>query len=154
MKILIAVDGSTHSDAAVEEIARLTWPAESEVRVISVVELPVISPAEFPAWPDYLDEIDRVLTERAKTAVESALTKLRDGECGKLRLTSQVFHGSAKQVIVDEARAWEADLIVLGSRGLGGLDRFFLGSVSQAVVQHAPCSVEVVRRSPSEESRR
>lgn len=154
MKIRIAVDGSTHSDAAVEEVARLTWPADSEVRVVSVIDLPVVSLAEFPAWPDYLDEMHRVLTARAKTSVEAALATLRAGKCEKLRLTSELFHGSAKKVIVDEATAWGADLIVVGSRGLGALDRFFLGSVSQAVVQHAPCSVEVVRRSESEESRR
>ena len=154
MKILLAVDGSNHSDAGVEEVAQMTWPADSEVRVINVIELPVVSLAEFPAWPDYLDEIDRVFTERAKTSVEAALAILRAGKCEKLRLTSELFHGSAKQVIVDEAKAWGADLIVLGSRGLGAVDRFFLGSVSQAVVQHAPCSVEVVRRSQSEESGR
>ena len=118
MKILIAVDGSTHSGAAVQEVARLTWPADSEIRV------------------------------------EAALATLRDGDCTTLRLTSETFHGSAKQVTVDEANKWGADLIVLGSRGLGALDRFLLGSVSQAVVNHAPFSVEVVRPSRSEESRR
>ena len=154
MKILIAVDGSTHSDAAVQTVALLQWPPGSEIRVISAIELPILSVAEFPAWPDYLDEIDRILSERATALVEKALAALRAGECKTLRLTSKTFHGSAKQVIVEEAKAWGADLIVIGSRGLGALDRFLLGSVSQAVVHHAPCSVEVVRQSRSDEKRR
>jgi nucleotide-binding universal stress UspA family protein len=154
MKILIAIDGSTHSDAAVEEVARLPWPAGSEVRVISVIELPILSLAEFPAWPDYLDEIDRALSENANAAVEAALSMLRAGEGKNLTLTSEIIHGSAKQIIIDDAKQWGADLIVLGSRGLGALDRFFLGSVSSAVVHHAPCSVEVVRREESDQSER
>lgn len=149
MKILIAVDGSAYSDAAVEEVASLPWPAGSEIKVISAVELPILSPAEFPSWPDYLDEVDRVVTERANAAVDAALSKLRTGECKSLGLTSKVIHGSAKQVIVDAAKNWAADLIVMGSRGLGALDRFLLGSVSNAVLHHALCSVEVVRREES-----
>lgn len=152
MKILVAVDGSTHSDAAVEEVARLPWPAGSEIKVISVIELPILSLAEFPAWPDYLDEIDRVLSERAKAAVEAALSTLRAGEGKNPGLASEIIHGSAKEIIIDHAKQWGADLIVIGSRGLGALDRFLLGSVSSAVVHHAPCSVEVVRRTESDQS--
>lgn len=146
VKILLAVDGSTHSDAAIDEIARLPWPVGTEIKVISVIEMPILSPAEFPAWPDYLDEIERVLRKRAQAAIEAALSKLRAGECKTLKLMSEIFQGSAKEAIVNEAERWRADLIVVGSRGLGALDRFLLGSVSHAVVQHAKCSVEVVRR--------
>ena len=102
--------------------------------------------------PDYLDEIKRVLRERAQAAIEAALSKLRKGECKTLKLTGEILQDSAKQAIVEEAERWSADLIVLGSRGLGALDRFLLGSVSHAVVQHAKSSVEVVRRSPKDEN--
>jgi nucleotide-binding universal stress UspA family protein len=47
--------------------------------------------------------------------------------------------------IVDQARAWKPDLIVMGSHGRRGLDRLLLGSVAEAVLRHAPCSVEIVR---------
>lgn len=56
-----------------------------------------------------------------------------------------VEEGNPKVVIVDEANKWRADLIVLGSHGRKGLDRFLLGSVSEAVSRHATCSVEIVR---------
>ena len=55
-------------------------------------------------------------------------------------------------MIVDEAKDWPADLIVVGSHGYSGVKRWLLGSVAQSVVSHAPCSVEVVRKRTEEES--
>ena len=52
---------------------------------------------------------------------------------------------SPKEIILQEAAEWPADLIVLGSHGNSGLTRFLLGSTSEAVATHAPCSVEVIR---------
>ena len=56
-----------------------------------------------------------------------------------------VASGSPKEVILDEADAFGADLIVVGSHGYGMVERFLLGSVSQAVALHAKCSVQIVR---------
>ena len=58
------------------------------------------------------------------------------------------YNGSAREVILDEAERWYADLIVLGSHGYSGWQRFLLGSVSHAVATHAHCSVEIVRQKP------
>lgn len=63
-----------------------------------------------------------------------------------LKDESAVRDGHLRAAIVDEARKWRADLIVLGSHGRTGITRLLLGSVAQSVVSHAPCSVEVVRR--------
>ena len=60
--------------------------------------------------------------------------------------------GAPRPVILDEAENWGADLIVMGSHGYGAWKRFLLGSVSQAVVSHAKCSVEVVRCAAAEET--
>jgi nucleotide-binding universal stress UspA family protein len=62
-----------------------------------------------------------------------------------LKISSKIIEGPPRQVIVDEAEKWGADLIVMGSRGLGAWNRLLLGSVSSAVVYHAKCSVEIVR---------
>jgi nucleotide-binding universal stress UspA family protein len=56
-----------------------------------------------------------------------------------------VIPGSPRAVILDEAKCWDADLILVGSHGYRAWERFLMGSVSQAVVSHAKCSVEVVR---------
>ncbi|MBM2802896.1 MAG: nhaX [Deltaproteobacteria bacterium] len=148
MRILLAIDGSEQSEAAVDEIARQHFPADSEVRVISVVE-----PAYFPVTisgegvnMSIYEEIEKTARERARAAVEKAAAKLRaDEESCQVNVTTEVISGSPKGVILEQAEAFGADLIVVGSHGYGMLERFLLGSVSQAVALHARCSVLIVR---------
>ena len=146
MRILLATDGSACSQVAVEEIARRPWPEESEVRIVAVVEPFVAVPAEPWILPaGYSDEIDRAAREGARAAIDDATARLRARHGDTLRVTSDILVGSPKQAILEDAEAWGADLIVLGSHGYRGLERFLLGSVSQAVATHAKCSVEIVR---------
>jgi nucleotide-binding universal stress UspA family protein len=84
--------------------------------------------------------------KRLHELVESTAAELRKSRAGeKLRIEMAVADGSPKAEIVEEAKRWGADLILIGSHGYGGVKRFMLGSVSQAVATHAPCSVEIVR---------
>ena len=70
-------------------------------------------------------------------------------------MTTAVELGSPKSKIIDTAAEWHADLIVLGSHGRTGLDRFLLGSLPDSVLRHAHCSVELVRLPrPAEGSKR
>ena len=144
MKILVAIDGSGHSEAVIDEIGRRHFPADSEVRVISVIEPAYLG--EGGADMQLYDVIESALRDRARAAVEKAATRLRANEASRgFNLTTEVFSGSPKGVILEEADLFGADLIVVGSHGHGMLDRFLLGSVSQAVALHATCSVEIVR---------
>ena len=154
MRILLAIDGSGHSEAAVNEIARRQWSPGDEVRVISVVE-PYLPPTFVAGgWADgnfYVD-VERAARDRARVAVEKAEATLRAGETGRQRdVRAEVLSGSPKRVILEDAEAFGADLIVVGSHGHGALDRVLLGSVSQAVALHAECSVEIVRRRKNED---
>lgn len=143
MKILLATDGSEYSDAAIDEIANRPFPAGSEVLVLSVFEVPAF-PLGFPFGG--VDFFDDQMQKSAGAAVEKAAAKLRAGEeSRKLNITTRVLCGSPKRLILEQAEAFGADLIALGSRGLGAWDRLLLGSVSQAVATHANCSVEIVR---------
>lgn len=148
MRILLAIDGSDHSEAAVDEVAHWQYPADSELRVISVVEPLSFRGALAGEGVDmslYV-EIEETARERARAAVEKAAAKLHAGdESSKLNVTTKVPSGSPKREILEEAEAFGADLIVVGSHGQGMLERFLLGSVSQAVALHAKCSVEIVR---------
>jgi nucleotide-binding universal stress UspA family protein len=146
MKILLAVDGSVCSDAAAEELAKRPWPPESEVNVITAVEVPV--PVGMEPWaisPDYFEDLERTLRQTGQAVLDATLLKLKSITDKTLKISSEIIQGSPAQVIVDEAESWGADLIVLGSRGLGIWNRIVLGSVSNAVVHHAKCSVEIVR---------
>ena len=147
MKILLAVDGSACSDAAVEEVAKRPWPSQSELKVITAAETPVMVGMEpWAASPEYFAQLDKSVRDAARGVIESALVKLKTTEDKTLGITGKIIQGSPKQVIVEEAESWGADLIVMGSRGLGTWNRLLLGSVSNSVGHHANCSVEIVRR--------
>ena len=153
MKILLATDGSDCSKAAVDAVAERPWPKGSEVKVISAIDLPYTPMTETWALPDsYIKDLETAGTEQAETTVNRAAERLKSAH-RELVITTEVANGSAKDVILDEAEQWGADLIVLGSHGYRGWRRFLLGSVSHAVATHARCSVEIVRRRDSGEDR-
>ncbi|HEY6231739.1 MAG TPA: universal stress protein [Pyrinomonadaceae bacterium] len=146
MKILLAIDGSPCSQAAVNEVAKRPWPANSELRIVSAFEVPLLPAPE--AWAissEYYDQMTRVAREQAEAVVNAAATKVENAPEQTTKVTTRVLMGSARFAILEESEDWKADLIVVGSHGYGPWQRFLLGSVSQALVSHAKCSVEVVR---------
>ncbi|HYE75620.1 MAG TPA: universal stress protein [Blastocatellia bacterium] len=136
MKVLIAVDDSVFSQAAVKAVAKRCYDTETEVRLVSAVE-PLMS-------AEYDGRSQTNVYEVARKAIDYAVDILRSSK-NPFEITTEIVQGSPKQVILDEAENWGADLIVVGSHGRRGIQRFLLGSVSQAVALHAKCSVEIVR---------
>jgi nucleotide-binding universal stress UspA family protein len=151
MRILLAVDGSAFGDAALEEIANRPWPPSSQVHVISVIHLPFQPGPEVWSLPEsHYYKLEMAERERAGTVVDRAIARLHDVNAERetpLTVTSEVIVGRAAETIIGTAKKWGADLIALGSHGYRGFTRFLLGSVSYAVASHAPCSVEIVRKS-------
>jgi len=148
MRILLAIDGSGHSEAAVAEIGRRHLPAGSEVRVISVIEPPYYPGSGFDggANVDVYAAIEKDAQERAHTAVDNAVVTIQAAEGGRsLNVTKKIPSGPARGAILDEAETFGADLIIVGAHGHGKLERFLLGSVAHTVALHAKCSVEIVR---------
>jgi nucleotide-binding universal stress UspA family protein len=146
MKILLAVDGSPCSDDAISEVARRPWPPGSEIEVLAAFEVPL--PPSPDAWalpPSYLEDLDRIASEHARSLVDRVGTRLRSAFGEQLQVATKYLPGGPASVILDEAESWGADLIVVGSHGYRAWERFLLGSISQSVVSHAKCSVEVVR---------
>ena len=146
MKILLAVDGSPFSDAALEEVCRRPWPKNSRVMVITAFEAPLAATPEVWALPpDYYEQVEQAVRLRADSVMEAAVRKLISALGPTSEVKGKCVAGSPQRVILDEAENWGADLIVVGSHGYPAWERLLLGSVSQAVVSHAKCSVEVVR---------
>ena len=148
MKILLAVDGSPYSEAAVEEVIKRPWPPHGEVKVITAVETPMMVGMGLEPWPaNYIEDLQKSAREAASAVIENAMRRLKEVSERTLKISHEILGGAPGQVIVEEAERWGADLIVMGSRGLGVWNRLLLGSVSSAVVHHAKCSVEIVRMS-------
>jgi nucleotide-binding universal stress UspA family protein len=150
MKILLATDGSEFSAAAATSLARRPWPKGSQVKVVSAIELLIpqnaISAAPlssvYPA--SLLEEIWSDARRRGHDAVESARSAVGASGAGFV-VTVSAPVGDPRVVILGQADAWGADLIVLGSHGWRGIDRLLMGSVSESIALHAKCSVEVIR---------
>lgn len=149
MKILLAVDGSEYSLTAAEVIASRPWPPGSTIKALCVVRLPFTPSAETRALPDSdYSRLERAAMEEARTAMDAVLARLNENSVPSEAapyVTSDIILGHPQETILEEADRWGADLIVLGSRGLGGFKRFLLGSVSTAAAAHAHCSVEIAR---------
>jgi len=142
MKILLAVDDSEFSEAAMDAVIARGRPQETEVRVLNVIDvLTPLAPDMMAYYPGI--EHDR---DAQRAPAEALVARTADLLRSKgFRVTTAVELGNPKSKILDVASSWHADLIVLGSRGRTGLDRFLIGSVAETVARHATCSVEIVR---------
>jgi|SRR5437588_7499122 len=146
MKILLAIDGSSFSDEAVNEVAAKPWEAGSWVKVISVIEPLLLPTVETWVPPEnYIEALEQAAEDQARSIVDEAAARIREQQGDKLVVATDIIKGHPKHAIVDEAETWGADVIVVGSHGYRGLTKLWLGSVSQAVASNAKCSVEIVR---------
>jgi nucleotide-binding universal stress UspA family protein len=144
LKILLATDGSPHAKAALHAVIQRPWPPRTELRILSVIHpIPYFPDPLFLGAAIHADSVQHE-EKRAAHDVEEAAKEARLG-ARHLRISTRIYRGSPKKHIVDEAKRWPADLVVVGAQGHGPVGRFLLGSVAHAVTLHAPCSVEVVR---------
>ena len=143
MKLLLAIDDSNFSQAAVQSVVTRPWPPDTEIRVLHVIEPPaLLLSLEMAGYAPEFEALSKARREQAKALLTKAMERLRRPG---LNVTTTFVEGDPRSRIIDVASDWHADLIVLGSHGRKGLNRFLIGSVSEAVVRHAHCSVEIVR---------
>jgi nucleotide-binding universal stress UspA family protein len=148
MKVLLATDGSDCSREAARSVAERPWPDGTEVHVLSVVEyhLPFLQVTLEPSFinPSGMEKLREEAMQRAQSAIRTA-EEIVSAAGLKTSESLSVLLESPQQVILEEAKQWSADLIVVGSHGHRGINRFLLGSISEAVALHAECSVELIR---------
>jgi len=143
VKVLLAIDEDSASEEAVNRLGGRRWEAGTTVRVLHVLGA-FVPPAQ-ELWYDAGGDPDR-----AREEIRGRSAELTERVGGWLRerglaVETAVRDGEPGPAVVEEAREWGADLVVIGSRGHMGLRRLLEGSVSRYVVDHAPCPVEVVR---------
>lgn len=145
MRILLAVDDSEFGAAALRMLAAQHDPKKHQVRILTVLE-PIVPLAYAESPMAYGPRLDAMLRDRARKAAK-LLRRAAQALRGKgFRATTELREGDVRAEILSAARKWRAKLIVLGSHGRHGLARVVLGSVSEHVARHAPCSVEIVRK--------
>ena len=142
MRVLLAIDGSRYSEAATQAVIATARPQETEVHVIHVIDaLSNKLPEMIAYYPGIEDERDaQRKPAEALVTITAALLRSKG-----FPVTTSVELGNVKSKILDTAETWRADLIVLGSHGRTGLERFLMGSLAEGVARHAHCSVEIVR---------
>jgi nucleotide-binding universal stress UspA family protein len=144
LHLLLGIDGSPDSTAAVQAVAARAWPADSVVRLVTALDISMSTALAFRRQPAETGTATKDVETSVSIAqtVEPLADLLRSQG---LTVASVMKEGDPKHVLLDEAGQWEADCIFVGARGLSRVERFLLGSVSAAVAARAHCSVEVVR---------
>ncbi|MFG2295855.1 universal stress protein [Streptomyces sp. NPDC048603] len=135
-RIVVGVDGSPSSQAALRWAVRYAGLVTGTVDVVTAWEVPGEASWSAPAVDATFDEeeAERLLVDEVRTVL---------GQDGASAVHERLVHGHPAEVLVDAAEG--ADMLVVGSRGRGGFRRALLGSVSQQVALHAPCPVTIVR---------
>jgi nucleotide-binding universal stress UspA family protein len=146
LRIILAVDGSIYSKSAVQEVLNHPWPDHSEIRLVSVIR----------TLDTYVPAVELFVDTRSGGALGGLYTKAKKqleimAEDLKHYATNctwsvDVRLGDIAEGLMTVAQEWEADLIVVGAHGRTGVAKLLLGSVSEALVTHAPCPVLVVKR--------
>jgi nucleotide-binding universal stress UspA family protein len=144
--VLVPVDQSEYSEAALEWVLKQQWKKKVNVELLTV--LPSMD-QHYTSEADP-DVASMMLAEYNKYKEEN-LNMLR-GWAGKIQnriagsvVKCDVLEGDARETILAAEKRWPADLIIMGSHGRSGISRFLLGSISQGVSLHCQCSVEIVR---------
>jgi nucleotide-binding universal stress UspA family protein len=136
MRILLAIDDSKFSEAATQAVIVQYLPQGTEVKVLNVVDLPLPIPtSDAEGFRELSLKHGHELVQQAELVLSKAGYKTQ----------TAVEEGYPKSKIIEEATKWKAEVIVMGSHGRKGVERFLMGSVAENVSRHAPCSVEIVR---------
>lgn len=136
MRLLLAIDDSKFSEAATQAVVARYQPKDTEIHILNAVDLALPIPTSYAvAFREESLRQGQELVQRAEQTLSKAGFKVQ----------TVVEEGDPKTKILDHAAQWKPDIIVLGSHGRKGATHFLMGSVSEAVMRHAPCSVEVVR---------
>lgn len=149
MRIMIATDGSDFSKFAVKKCCEIIGkPDQTLVRIISVYEQMLPMAAEpFAVSSEYYQDIEKEIRKQCVDFTEQAAKEVREAFPGtSIDVSVEVERGAPDRVIIEAAKEWKADLLVVGSHGRGFWGRMMLGSISDSVLHHAPCSVLVVRK--------
>ena len=147
-RILFATDGSKYADMAAGFLMALPAPRQCEINVLTVLQsyiaaLQKVPTTERKTYQKMLDNVQAAEEEEAKKIIARSVERFT---AEGYRTASMIMRGAAEESILKAANEYGPDIITVGCRGLSGIESLFMGSVSERIVRHAPCSVIVVKR--------
>jgi nucleotide-binding universal stress UspA family protein len=158
MRILIAYDGSSYADAALDDLRRAGLPRKAEALLLTVVDVGLRLPSREELDASPAERLDIIGLQKARRQIAQAVEEARAmavqaGERVRAdfpdwEVCADAVADSSASAIISRADEWQADLIVVGSQGRSALSRLLLGSVAQKVVTDAACSVRIARSRP------
>jgi nucleotide-binding universal stress UspA family protein len=145
--VLVAVDGSPNSMRAADVAVDLAKKTGALFYVISVIPTPVYAATSAQSAAGSGPVAEEFFDRAKKDAQGFVASVVSKAEAGGLKVRGEIIENvpSVVEAITDYAQEWRIEVIVVGTRGLSGFKKLLLGSVSSALVSHAPCSVLVVR---------
>jgi nucleotide-binding universal stress UspA family protein len=137
-RILVGLDGSARAPAVLEAAKKIAAAHDGQLTLVRAVGLPPDVPQDF--WKTTDEPLLEVLKRHARTYLDETAARVAPGSLAG----SEVLIGTPWQAVCDAAKRAHADIVVIGSHGYSGLDRL-LGTTAAKIVNHAPCTVVVVR---------
>jgi len=150
MNILLACDQESFNDAIAEFVIKYPWPANSIFHIVNVIPS-IYDYAYASAVPDLMMQLREDAKSEASIRVRKMALKLRD-HFHTDNVKESILQGNPAEMLLETAESWPADLVILGSHARTGLNRLLMGSVSSAVLEHAPCSAIIIREHKSKEN--
>lgn len=141
MNVLIGVDDSPFSKAAIDQVTKMPWPAGTKFHIVSASAPVFIGPGEAAA-PGAIAELIEQQEKFHRGIADKAAARI---QAAGFSATAKMVPADPRGALIDVAKRLPADLIVVGSHGRSGFTKLLLGSVATHVVTHAPCSVLVVK---------
>ncbi len=144
MKVLIPVDDKQYAKAISEFVGNHAWPDNVEFKLLFVYESMLLQEVVTPQAFQQLEEASEYRQSFGRSLIMDIGTQLRL-KYPNAKIEERLQEGEPKLVILDIIKEWKPDLVVMGSHKKGVVERFLLGSVSLAVLTHAPCSVMTIK---------
>jgi nucleotide-binding universal stress UspA family protein len=141
-RILVPVDDSDTSRQALLEATRFCCDQHGKTRLVHVIDL-----AQF-TWggAEFVDvgELQSTLRSAGRKVLDGAAALMRENGIEAETALIEIWGGAISSALIEDAKTWPADIIVMGSHGWTGLDHLLLGSVAEGVVRHAPVPVLII----------
>jgi nucleotide-binding universal stress UspA family protein len=142
-RILVGYDGSDVARQALRDATRFAKDQRAQLRIVSVVDL---TPLYWQALPGLnLSQIEQEVIQHTQKELNDAVALAEKGGITPETIIARAGGRRVSDVLIEQAKNWPADLIVMGTSGRGGIERFLLGSVAEGVARSSPVPVMLVR---------